>query len=441
MLLRRLLLVGASGGVGFLLLSALGYALEHPEATGDARIRLLWCLVPLAATVHLAAAVARTETGARAMSGLDAAGIGPARLPALAAVSATLSSLLGSALGLLVFLLLRGDVHGVPYSGVASELLGGQRPMPTAAALTLLCVTPLSAACVSALTVRTAPTRRGVPAPARTEPTGPEAASPRAVPDTAAQPVRQTRAAGAVRSAYPGTAGAPEHGPGPAPSEPAGARRQSVTAPAGLPWGTALVATGVALVAFTHSGPSSALRGDELLPLPGTLDGSPPGVLLGWLLTACGLVLAGPGLTYLCGRLIGLGRPGVLRLLAGRTLQEEARRIGPPVGAMCAVASGGLAALELYGDLPAGEPRVFGPLTALGAGLVLCCVAASLLTATGECRTARTAATDTLRHIGAPRSLLRRAAAVRGVSLVALLVPVIWAVGTLAALPLRSTVG
>nr|EIF92866.1 hypothetical protein [Streptomyces tsukubensis NRRL18488] len=69
-LLRRLLVAAASAGVGFLLLSALTYALAHP---GDpaALPRLSWCLVPLAAAVHFAVAVARTDPGTRPRTGLS----------------------------------------------------------------------------------------------------------------------------------------------------------------------------------------------------------------------------------------------------------------------------------------------------------------------------------------------------------------------------------
>lgn len=63
--LRRLLVAAASAGTGFLLLSCLGYALKRPEAAGSAALRLAWCVVPVAATVYLALAVARTDPGTR----------------------------------------------------------------------------------------------------------------------------------------------------------------------------------------------------------------------------------------------------------------------------------------------------------------------------------------------------------------------------------------
>ncbi len=50
--------------------------------------RLLWCLIPLAATAQPAAVLGRTEPRAGTRLGLHAAGLGPARLPLLAARTA-----------------------------------------------------------------------------------------------------------------------------------------------------------------------------------------------------------------------------------------------------------------------------------------------------------------------------------------------------------------
>ncbi|HEV7627499.1 MAG TPA: hypothetical protein VGO89_13470, partial [Streptomyces sp.] len=85
-LLRRLLVACATAVVGFLLLAALSHALAHPQNSGASLVRLVWCLVPLAAAVQFAASVARTEPGSRSLSALDAAGVGPARIPMLAAL-------------------------------------------------------------------------------------------------------------------------------------------------------------------------------------------------------------------------------------------------------------------------------------------------------------------------------------------------------------------
>ncbi len=72
---RRLLVATASAGTAFLLLSTLGYAMSHPP--GGAALRLAWCAAPLAATVYLAAAVARADPGTRPRPGLSAIGLGP----------------------------------------------------------------------------------------------------------------------------------------------------------------------------------------------------------------------------------------------------------------------------------------------------------------------------------------------------------------------------
>ncbi|NEB47561.1 hypothetical protein G3I45_24880 [Streptomyces sp. SID339] len=166
--------------------------------------------------------------------------------------------------------------------------------------------------------------------------------------------------------------------------------------------------------------------------MPGSADGSPAGVLAGWALTALGLVLAGPGLTYLCGRLLQAVRPGALRLLAGRVLQEEARRIGRPLGVLCAVASGAYASIVLY----AGPRPEAGPLTTLGVLLVGGCAVLTLATASVEARQARSETTSALLRLGAPATVLRGSAALRAGALLAVFGPLTWVVAQLAALPL-----
>ena len=57
-----------------------------------ALLRLAWCVVPLAATVYFAVAVARTDPGTRPRPGLSAVGLGPGRLMAgLAPITTALS--------------------------------------------------------------------------------------------------------------------------------------------------------------------------------------------------------------------------------------------------------------------------------------------------------------------------------------------------------------
>jgi hypothetical protein len=179
----------------------------------------------------------------------------------------------------------------------------------------------------------------------------------------------------------------------------------------------------------TYASRSDATPG---LALPGGFAGGPAGVLAGWALTAVGLALAGPAITYLCGRLLQAVRPGALRLLAGRVLQTEARRIGQPLGVLCAVASGAYAMATLY----AGERPDFGPLSTLGALLVGGCTLLTVLTAAVEARQARADTTAALLRLGAPVTMLRGAAALRIGALLAVFGPLTWAVAQVAALPL-----
>jgi len=370
--LRRLLVAAASAGTGFLLLCTLGYAMGHPEASTGSLLRLAWCVLPLAATVHLAVAVARTDPGTRPRPGLSAVGLGPARLTLIAAISTAVACTFGSTLALLFFLHLRGDLSGLPFDGAARGLLAADRPLPLAATLTLLALVPLAASGASALVLR-------------------------------------------PRAAKPGESQDPAE-----PSAP-------VPAPTGLPWGVALLAAGLAVETY-----ASRAHGAAGFPMPGGLGGSPIGVLAGWTLTALGLALAGPGLTYQCGRALQAVRPGAARLLAGRVLQEEARRIGRPLGVVCAVASGAYAGITLY----EGRHPDLGPLSTLGAVLVVGCTVATLLTAAIEAKHARSDTTAALLRLGAPAGLLRGSAGLRAAALLAVFGPLTWAVAELAALPL-----
>lgn len=371
-LLRRFCVAAAAAGTGFLLLSTVGHAASHPTAAEASLVRLLWCAAPLAATTQFAVSTARTDPAARMQRGMTAAGLGPLRLTLLATASTALTCFVGVLLALLAFLHLRGDLGGTPSSGIDSDLLGTGHPMPLAGALMLLAIVPLTAATATAVSLRP-----------RDETGFPDAeARPRTAP------------------------------------------------PSGLPWGIALAAAGLAIEAYTSPGTNAH---SELLPLPGRLIGSPPGVLAGWALSAFGLVLAGPGLVHLCGRLLCAGRPGALRLLSGRVLQEESHRLGRPLGVLCAVASATYAAVKVYEASPA---RPFGPLTAIGAAVVLACVTASALTAALESRSARAHTTAALRRLGASASVLHRAAALRALSLVVVLAPLTWTVAEMATLPL-----
>ncbi|WP_424211538.1 hypothetical protein ACN20G_05200 [Streptomyces sp. BI20] len=357
---RRLLVAAASAGSAFLLLYALVAAVDHP---GGSFPRMLWALVPLAATVLFAVAVARTDPATRPRSGLDAAGLGPLHRTLIAGVSTGVACALGSVLALAVFLHLRGQVSGLPFDGAGADLLHADRPLPLAAALTLVSLPPLIGAGAAGLVLR--------PRPAPFE--------------------------------HPGEDGTT----GPAPAE-----RSPFAL---LPWGIAATAVGLAVEAA--AGPSAT------------------GTLAGLLVTALGLTLVGPALVHAAGTLLQLHRPGTLRLLAGRTLREEAVRVGRPLGLLCAVAAVGITALLRPGLGVTGSAPL-GPLTAPAAALVAGCVIATVLSTALEIRQTRDAARATLVEHGVPAATLRSAAVLRAAALLATGAPLAWGVAYLTSLTL-----
>ncbi|MFG3194569.1 hypothetical protein ACGFYT_00395 [Streptomyces sp. NPDC048208] len=402
--LRRLLVAAASAGTGFLLLGSLGYAMHHPRTPGAAALRLAWCVVPLAATVYLARAVARTDPGTRPRPGLSAVGLGPGRLMAVSALTTLLSCTLGSLVALMLFLHLRGDLTGMPFDGKGAQFLAADRPFPVPAALTLLALLPVAASAAVALSLRPRDPR-------------PPAGKGRAGASFGARRLTVTRQAPTPEEA-PAEVGAEEAGwsdvltVAPPPRE----------APAGFPWGVAALAAGLAVQAYANrTAPASVLA----LPVEGAA------VLGAWLLTALGLVLAAPGLTYLCGRVLQSAQPGALRLLAGRVLMSEATRIGRPLGVVCAVTSAALATTAMY-DQPA---AAFGPLSTVATLVVGGCTLATLLTAAVEARQSRAGTTAALLRLGAPATMLRGSAALRAAALITLFVPLTLLIAYLSALP------
>ncbi|MFH8939077.1 hypothetical protein [Streptomyces griseosporeus] len=466
--LRRLLVATASAGTGFLFLCVLGYAIGHPGASaGSLLLRLAWCAVPLAATVYFALAVARTDPATRPRPGLSAIGLGPARLMAVSAVTTALSTVLGSMLALLVFLHLRGDLTGMPFDGAASAFLAADASLPLPAALTLLAVVPVTTSAAVAVALRPKdPHRPARPRaygrfgaygrtaaretfgaygrfgarwsrPGRTTALATAAASvgtARESAQDAAQPPQDGTALTAGPTprteapsapAPPAPAPAPESTTHPAAPPADGTPEPPPNPTATLPWGITTLAAGLAVEAYATRGTTPTT-----LHLPGGMGSGPAAVLVGWVLTAIGLALAGPGLTHLCGRLLQAARPGALRLLAGRVLMAEATRIGRPLGIVCAVASAAYAlpTLRPDGDL--------GPLTTLGGLLVAGCTVATLLTAAVEARQLRADTTAALLRLGAPAGMLRSAAALRAAALLAVFGPLTLVVAELAALPL-----
>ncbi|MFJ8946771.1 hypothetical protein ACIRG4_26655 [Streptomyces sp. NPDC102395] len=475
--LRRLTVTAASAGTGFLLLCALGHALSHPDTPGVSALRLAWCALPFAATVQLALAVARTDPGTRPRPGLAAIGLGPARLMAISATTTALATVVGSLLALLVFLHLRGDLTGLPFDGAAAPSLAAGTPLPLPATLTLLALLPVTASTVTALSLRprdpagTTPAGAGDGTDADTDRAtggalaalldagatrhlaegGEPAVTRTGAEEAGTADTRHEPADGLPPTGIPPLvldrrrAGAGAHGLAPAPAD-AAPRTADADAPddlpppaapdpTSLPWGAALLATGLAVESYAARTTTAAP-----LPLPGGPT-SPAAVLAGWALTVVGLALAGPGLTHLCGRLLQAARPGALRLLAGRGLMQEASRIGRPLGVLCAVASGAYSMSALHASTTAASPTPTdlafgGPLATLGAVLVAGCALATLLTAAVEARQARADTTAALLRLGAPSTALRTAAAFRAGALAALFVPLTLTVSALAALPL-----
>ncbi|WP_405950875.1 hypothetical protein OG588_36015 [Streptomyces prunicolor] len=426
--LRRLLVAVASAGTGFLLLCTLGYAIGHPDSPAAAALRLAWCATPMAATVYFAVAVARTDPSTKPRPGLSAIGLGPGRLMAISATTTALACTLGSMLALLFFLHLRGDLTGMPFDGAAAEFLASDQPLPLPAALTLLALVPVIASLAVALVLRPRDLRpASEKGPARSYGRFGAQGRPGSRETFGTYGRFGARLRGGDRRSAtedePTSETAPA--PDPDPSRPAAPRE----APRGLPWGVAVLAAGLAVEAY-----ASRVKDGGGLSLPGGLADGPASVLVGWVLTAIGLALAGPGLTHLCGRLLQSVGPGALRLLAGRVLMEEATRIGRPLGVVCAVASGGFAMTALYdADAPA-----FGPLTTLGGLVVTGCTVATLLTAALEAKQARADTTAALLRLGAPAAMLRSAAALRAGALLALFLPLTLVVAELAALPLAG---
>ncbi|MFI9834384.1 hypothetical protein ACIHIX_42630 [Streptomyces sp. NPDC051913] len=420
--LRRLLVSTAAAGTGFLLLCTLGYAMAHQDDPRGSLLRLAWCLTPLAATVHFALAVARTDPGTRPRPGLAAIGLGPARLMAVSAATTALSCLLGSMVALLFFLHLRGDLTGMPFDGAGASFLAPEEPLPLPAALTLLGLVPVIASVTVAWVMRPRDDRpRGT-----TRSYGRFGARGTAVAKETFGSYGRFRATPSARAGETPQAATPTTEAQPAALDATTLPPTPREPPKGLPWGIAVLAAGLAVEAYAGR--------QDTTPLPGGLTGGAPGTLIGWLLTALGLALAGPGLAHLCGRLLQSAHPGALRLLAGRVLMAEATRIGRPLGVVCAVASGTYAMTTLHGTTTS-TPDI-GPLTTLGLLLVTGCTLATLATAAVEAKHARADTTAALLRLGAPATMLRSAAALRAGAVLALFGPLTLIVAELAALPL-----
>ncbi|MFD9128657.1 hypothetical protein [Kitasatospora sp. NPDC059571] len=341
--LGRRLLTGLAGATAAaFLLRALGHALGEPSATSLPR--LLWCLPPLAGLAWFAAAAARAVPAQQPerIAGLTAAGAGTGRIRALIAGDTALAAALGSTVTLLLFLVLRNDIAG---PGLAADL-GMGIPLPAAAPVALLLLVPLVAGGAAAAAV----------APAQALP------------------------------------GRPATAPAPTPFHPV-----RIAVPAGL----ALVGFALELYGLR---PGSEQDGRPVV-LPAHIGTVGVAALTGWALTALGLALLTGPLLALAGRLLAIGRPEPLRLLAGRALTAEAGRLGGPLAVLTLC----LAVLAVALDQGA---RSSGPVRA-GAVLVLCCAIGAVAARTLEIRAARQQVTAELERLGAEQRLIGSAAALR----------------------------
>ncbi|MFD0261456.1 hypothetical protein ACFRKE_34520 [Kitasatospora indigofera] len=349
--LGRWLLTAVTGAmVAAFLLRALGRAMSDPLGSGGAVTRLLWCLPPLAAVAWFAAVAARAVPGQRPerITGLITAGAGPARIRALIAGETALAGAIGSALTLLLFLILRNDIAG---ASLAPELGMGVE-LPPAAPVTLLVLVPLVAGLAAAAAVP--------------------------VPDT-----------------LPGSS--PRPGP-------RGYHPLRLALPTGL------TVTGIALELYGLR-PGAAEDGRPVR-LPAGLGTSNLAALGGWAVTALGLaLLTGPLLSW-AGRLLVIARPTPLRLLAGRGLTAEARRLGPPLAVLALTLAVVLTVVRYWVHAP-GTADI---LPAVEAGLLVGCAVAAVLTRLAEIRTARREITDTLLGLGAQPRLLYGAVAIRALT-------------------------
>ncbi|QKW21767.1 hypothetical protein HUT16_24320 [Kitasatospora sp. NA04385] len=271
-LARGLLTATAAAVVAAFLLRALGRALQ---GTGGNLERLLWCLPPLAAVAWFAAAAARAVPAQHPerITGLTAAGAGPARIRLLVAGETALACALGSAFTLLLFLILRNDIAG---PSLAPDI-GMGVPLPAAAPVALLAVLPLVAGVSAACAVR----------------------FPERLPGRPAEP---------ARSRY-------------------GALRLLLPAP------VLLAGLGLELYGLRPD----ATDAERTVTLPAGLPATSPALLTGWALAGLALALWTGPLLALAGRLLALHRPAPLRLLAGRGLTAQARGLGAPLAVLTSI--------------------------------------------------------------------------------------------------------
>ncbi|MFI6157797.1 hypothetical protein ACIBCA_34500 [Kitasatospora sp. NPDC051170] len=343
---RWLVTALAAAVVAAFLLRSLGRAMSDPHGAEDALVRLLWCLPPLAAVAWFAAVAARSVPARR-----------PERIAGLTAAGAGTGRIraliagevaLACVLGSLLTLLLFLVLRNDIAGPALAPDLGMGVPLPAAAPVTLLALVPLTAGIAAACSV---PAADALPGGRTTRRTG----------------------FGPWRIA--------------------------------LPTGLVVIGAALELIALR---PGAAVDGRPIH-LPAGLGTTSTAALGGWAAGALGLaLLTGPLLGW-TGRLLALGRPTPLRLLAGRGLTAQARRLGPPLAVLTLVLAVVLTTIRYW----IGAPDRADALPAVEAGLVLGCAIAAVVARLAEVRTDRRGVTEALLRLGTSPRLLFGAVALR----------------------------
>ncbi|MFD8084246.1 hypothetical protein ACFV4F_21425 [Kitasatospora sp. NPDC059722] len=367
---RWLLTALASAVVAAFLLRALGRAMSDRPGDADALVRLLWCLPPLAAVAWFAAVAARAVPAQR-----------PERITGLTAAGAGSGRIRGLIAGEVALACTLGSVltllvflvlrNDIAGPSLAPDL-GMGVPLPAAAPLTLLALVPITAGIAAACAVPFAET---LPGGRRTTPTG----------------------FGPLRVA--------------------------------VPIGLAVVGLALELIALRPGAPADG----RPVHLPAGLGSTSVAALGGWAASALGLALITGPLLGWTGRLLALGRPTPLRLLAGRGLTAQARRLGAPLAVLTLVVAMVLTTIRYW----IGTPGSADALPAVEACLVLGCAAAAVAARLAEVRTDRRNVTDALLRLGTSPRLLFGAVALRTLAVGTALLVTGGATAALAAAGLR----
>ncbi|GAB7180765.1 hypothetical protein ATKI12_0596 [Kitasatospora sp. Ki12] len=343
---RWLLTAVAAAVVAAFLLRSLGRAMSDRIGDADPLVRLLWCLPPLAAVAWFAAVAARAVPARR-----------PERIAGLTAAGAGSRRIrtliagevaLACTLGSVLTLLVFLVLRNDIAGPSLAPDLGMGVPLPAAAPVTLLALVPLTAGLAAAC----------------------------AVPATEARP-----------------GGRNPHGTGFA------AWRIA------LPTGLVVIGAALELIALR---PGAAADGRPVH-LPAGLGTTSTAALGGWAAGALGLaLLTGPLLAW-AGRLLALGRPTPLRLLAGRGLTAQAPRLGAPLAVLTLAVALVLTTVRYW----IGTPDSADALPAVEACLVLGCAAAAVAVRLAEVRTDRRDVAEALLRLGTSPRLLFGAVALR----------------------------